>query len=52
MFIDIYPVLKTGEPYHEIGAEVAHERSVERREQSMIRLLEKTGYSVTRDATA
>jgi len=52
MLIDIYRVLKTGEPYHEIGAEAAHERAVERREQSMIRLLERAGYSVSRAAIA
>ena len=52
MLIDIYRVLKMGEPYHEIGAEAAHERAVERREQSMIRLLERAGYSVSRAAIA
>ena len=49
---NIYRVLKMGEPYHEIGAEGAHEKAVERREQSMIRLLERAGYSVTKAATA
>src|SRR5512137_468523 len=52
MLIDIYCVLKTGEPYQEIGAEATHERAVARRERSMIRLLERAGYSVTRTATA
>jgi transposase len=52
MLIDIYRVLKTGEPYQEIGAEATHERAVARRERSMIRLLERAGYSVTRAAIA
>jgi transposase len=52
MLIDIYRVLKTGEPYQDVGAKVADERAIQRRERSMIRSLEKAGYSVTRAATA
>jgi len=52
MLIDIYYVLKTGEPYQDVGAKVADERAIQRRERSMIRSLEKAGYSVTRAATA
>jgi transposase len=52
MLIDIYYVLKTGEPYQEIGAKAVYERTSKRREQSMIRSLERAGYSVARAATA
>jgi transposase len=52
MLSDIYRILKTREPYQEIGAEAAHEMAVARRERSMIRLLERAGYSVTSAATA
>jgi len=46
MLIDIYYVLKTGEPYQGIGAKAISERATNRRERSMIRSLEKAGYSV------
>jgi transposase len=52
MLIDIYYVLKTGEPYQEIGAKAVYERTSKRREQSMIRSLERAGYSVAKAATA
>ena len=52
MLSDIYRILKTREPYQETGAEAVNERAVARRERSMIRLLERAGYSVTRAATA
>lgn len=52
MLIDIYYVLKTGEPYQDIGAKAVHERTLKRRERSMIRSLEKAGYSVEKAATA
>jgi transposase len=52
MLIDIYYVLKTGEPYQDIGAKAVHERTLKRRERSMIRSLEKAGYSVAKTATA
>ena len=48
MLIDIYYVLKTGVPYQDIGAKAVHERTIKRREQSMIRSLERAGYSVAR----
>lgn len=52
MLIDIYRILKTGEPYQEIGAEVVYERSIKRREKSMIKSLERAGYAVTKAVTA
>ena len=52
MLIDIYYVLKTGVPYQDIGAKAVHERTKKRREQSMIRSLERAGYSVAKAATA
>jgi hypothetical protein len=52
MLVDIYFVLKTGEPYQDIGAEAVHERTSKRREQSMIRSLEMSGYSVIKAAKA
>jgi len=52
MLSDIYRILKTREPYQETGAEAVNERAVARRERSMIRLLERAGYSVTKAATA
>jgi transposase len=52
MLIDIYYVLRTGEPYQEIGAKAVYERTSKRREQSMIRSLERAGYSVAKAATA
>jgi hypothetical protein len=48
MLIDIYHVLKTGEPYQDAGAEAVCERTMKRRERSMIRSLEKAGYSVVK----
>ena len=52
MLMDIYHVLKTGTPYEDTGAEEAKERASKRKEQSMIRSLEKAGYSVVRTSTA
>ena len=52
MLIDIYFVLKTGEPYQDMGAKAVHEKTIKRKESSMIRSLEKAGYSVTRAVTA
>jgi hypothetical protein len=48
MLIDIYYVLKTKEPYQDIGAEAIHERALRGRMRSMIRSLEKAGYSVVK----
>lgn len=52
MLIDIYYVLKTGEPYQDVGAKAVHERKLKRREQSMIRSLERARYLVAKAATA
>jgi hypothetical protein len=52
MLIDKYFVLTTGEPYQDTGAKAVHERTIKRKERSMIRSLEKAGYSVTRAAIA
>jgi transposase len=52
MLIDIFYVLKTGEPYQDIGAEEVRERAVKRRERSMIRSLEKAGYLVAKAEAA
>jgi hypothetical protein len=52
MHIDIYYVLKTGEPYQEIGAKAVYEITSKGQEQSMIRSLERAGYSVAKAATA
>jgi transposase len=52
ILIDIYYVIKTGEPYQDIGAEAAQERAAKRRERSMIRSLEKAGYSVAKATAA
>jgi len=52
MLIDIYYVLKSGEPYQDIGAEAVCERTMKRREKSMIRSLEKAGYSVVKAEAA
>jgi transposase len=52
MLADIYHVLKTGEPYQDTGAEAANERATKRREQSMIRSLEKAGYSIVKTSIA
>jgi hypothetical protein len=43
---DIYRVLKTGEAYVDQGAEAIYQRNSKAREQSMIRSLEKSGYSI------
>jgi len=43
---DIYHILSTGEPYKEIGAEASRNRKSDARECSMIRELERLGYSV------
>jgi hypothetical protein len=50
MLIDIYLVLNTGEPYQDIGAETVNEKATKRRERSMIKALEKAGYSVVKAA--
>ena len=52
MLVDIYYVLKTGEPYQDIGFEAVREKTVKRQERSMIRSLEKAGYSVVKAEAA
>lgn len=52
MLIDIYCVLKAGVPYQDTGAEAAKEIAMKRREQLMIRSLEKAGYSVVKTSVA
>ena len=52
MLIDIYYVLKTGEAYQDMGFEAVRERAVKRQERSMIRFLEKAGYSVIKAEAA
>jgi transposase len=52
MLIDIYYVLKSGEPYQDIGAEAVCETTMKRRERSMIRSLENAGYSVVKAEAA
>jgi transposase len=50
MLIEIYRVLKSGEPYQDVGAEVIDKRRSRNREQKMIRELKKNGYEVTKVA--
>jgi len=52
MLIDIYYVLKSGKPYQDTGAEAVYEITMKRRERSMIRSLEKAGYSVAKAEAA
>jgi transposase len=51
ILIEIYRILKTGEPYQDAGAEAVDERKSKNRELSMIRQLERCGYAVSK-ATA
>ena len=48
MLIEIYRVLKSGEPYQDVGPEVIDKRRSRNREQKMIRELKKCGYAVTK----
>ena len=48
MLMDIFRVLKTGEPYVDEGAEAVYERNSHGRQKSAIRLLENSGYIVTK----
>ena len=50
MLIEIYRVLKSGEPYQDVGAEVIDKRRSRNREQKMVRELKKCGYEVTKVA--
>ena len=42
----VYHILSSGESYKELGAETARNRKSDARKRSMIRELEKLGYSV------
>jgi transposase len=48
ILMDIYRVLKTGEPYVDEGAEAIFQRNSAARQRSAIRLLELSGYTVTK----
>lgn len=50
MLIEIYRVLKSGEPYQDVGAEVVDKRRSRNKEQKMIKALKKCGYEVTKVA--
>lgn len=50
MLIEIYRVLKSGEPYQDVGSEVIDKRRSRNREQKMIRELKKCGYDITKVA--
>jgi hypothetical protein len=46
--IEIYRVLKTGNPYRDVGEAVVNERRSKNRERAMISDLERRGYSVSK----
>ena len=48
MLIEIYRVLKTGEPYQDVGAEAVNARKSKKREQAMIQQLKQSGYMVSK----
>lgn len=48
ILIAVYRTLKTGEPFVDQGAEAIYRRNLEARQQSAIRLLERSGYSVAK----
>ncbi len=50
MLRDIYRVLSSGEPYQDIGADAVISISSRKKEQTMIRMLERAGYTVARAA--
>ena len=50
ILMDAYRVLKTGEPYVDEGAEAVFQRNSAGRQKSAIRLLEQSGYIVTKAA--
>jgi len=50
ILVDIYRVLKTGETYVDEGAEAIFKRNSKARQNSAIRLLERSGYTVTKAA--
>jgi transposase len=52
MLRDIYRALSTGKPYQDVGAEAIISFSSKKKEQTMIRLLERAGYTITRPVAA
>jgi len=48
ILIEIYRVLKTGKPYQDVGEDIVNERRSKKREQAMIRDLERRGYAVSK----
>lgn len=50
ILMDVYRVLKTGEPYVDEGAVAVFQRNSAVRQRSAIRLLERSGYTVTKAA--
>jgi transposase len=50
MLIEVYRVLKTGEPYQDVGAEAVKERRSKNKEDKMIRALKQKGYVVSKAA--
>lgn len=51
ILIEIYRVLKTGKPYQDVGEDIVNERRSKKREQAMIRDLERRGYAVSKVRT-
>ncbi len=52
ILVDVYKVTKFGVPYKDVGAQVVYQRKTKNREQAMIRSLDRSGYIVTKVATA
>jgi len=52
ILIDVYKTMKFQVPYKDVGAEVVYQRKTKNREQAMVRSLERSGYVVTKVATA
>jgi transposase len=48
ILISVYRTLKAGEPFVDQGAEAVYQRNLEARQQSAIRLLERSGYTVAK----
>jgi transposase len=48
ILVAVYRALKSGEPFVDEGAEAVYQRNSKARQQSAIRLLEQSGYAVTK----
>jgi transposase len=48
ILLDIYRVLMTGEPFIDEGAIAVHQRNLKARQQSAIRFLEQSGYTIAK----